>query len=142
MSDGVECLFRIIENKGDVCDGRIINIGNPDNEASIRELAQLLVRKFKEHPLHSRFPPFAGFREVESRAYYGQGYQDMAHRKPSIRNAGRLLNWTPVVELEKSVEDTLDFFLREAIRCGEFELLTGESLVCGDTTSPEGAQDS
>ncbi|MCF8145788.1 MAG: bifunctional UDP-4-amino-4-deoxy-L-arabinose formyltransferase/UDP-glucuronic acid oxidase ArnA [Deltaproteobacteria bacterium] len=142
VSDGVECLFRIIENKGEVCDGRIINIGNPDNEASIRELAELLVRKFKEHPLHSRFPPFAGFREVESRAYYGQGYQDMAHRKPSIRNAGRLLNWTPVVELEKSVEDTLDFFLREAIRCGEFELLTGESLVCGDTTSPRGAQDS
>jgi UDP-4-amino-4-deoxy-L-arabinose formyltransferase/UDP-glucuronic acid dehydrogenase (UDP-4-keto-hexauronic acid decarboxylating) len=135
VSDGVECLYRVIENKGGVCDGKIINIGNPDNEASIRELAELLVSKFKQHPLHSRFPPFAGFREVESRAYYGQGYQDMAHRKPSIRNARRLLNWTPVVELEKSVEDTLDFFLREAIRCGEFEILTGESLVCSDTAS-------
>ncbi len=135
VSDGVECLYRVIENKGGVCDGKIINIGNPDNEASIRELAELLVSKFKQHPLHSRFPPFAGFREVESRAYYGQGYQDMAHRKPSIRNARRLLDWTPVVELEKSVEDTLDFFLREAIRCGEFEILTGESLVCSDTAS-------
>ena len=141
VSDGVECLYRVIENKGGVCDGKIINIGNPDNEASIRELAELLVRKFKQHPYHSRFPPFAGFREVESRAYYGQGYQDMAHRKPSIRNARRLLNWTPVVELEKSVEDTLDFFLREAIRCGEFEILTGESLVCGETAS-HGEQDS
>jgi UDP-4-amino-4-deoxy-L-arabinose formyltransferase / UDP-glucuronic acid dehydrogenase (UDP-4-keto-hexauronic acid decarboxylating) len=136
VSDGVECLYRIIENRGGVCDGRIINIGNPDNEASIRELAELLVRKFQEHPLHSSFPPFAGFREVESRAYYGQGYQDMAHRKPSIRNAMRLLNWEPGVELEKSVEDTLDFFLREAIRCGEFEILTGESLVCGDAAIP------
>jgi len=135
VSDGVECLYRVIENRGGVCDGKIINIGNPDNEASIRELAELLVRKFKQHPLHSRFPSFAGFREVESRAYYGQGYQDMAHRKPSIRNARRLLNWTPVVKLEKSVEETLDFFLREAIRCGEFEILTGESLVCGDTAS-------
>jgi len=36
VSDGVECLYRIIENKGGVCDGRIINIGNPDNEFSIR----------------------------------------------------------------------------------------------------------
>jgi UDP-4-amino-4-deoxy-L-arabinose formyltransferase / UDP-glucuronic acid dehydrogenase (UDP-4-keto-hexauronic acid decarboxylating) len=135
VSDGVECLYRVIENRGGVCDGKIINIGNPDNEASIRELAELLVRKFKDHPLHTRFPPFAGFREVESRAYYGEGYQDMAHRKPSIRNARRLLNWSPVVELEKSVEDTLDFFLREAIRCGEFEILTGESLVCSDTPS-------
>jgi len=41
VSDGVEGLFRIIENKGGVCDGRIINIGNPENEASIRDLAEL-----------------------------------------------------------------------------------------------------
>jgi len=135
VSDGVECLYRIIENENGVCDGRIINIGNPDNEASIRELAELLVAKFNQHPLHSRFPPFAGFREVESRAYYGEGYQDMAHRKPSIRNAKRLLDWTPVVQLEKSVQDTLDFFLREAIRCGEFDILDKDTVVCGEGQS-------
>ncbi|MCJ7684445.1 MAG: bifunctional UDP-4-amino-4-deoxy-L-arabinose formyltransferase/UDP-glucuronic acid oxidase ArnA [Desulfobacteraceae bacterium] len=130
VSDGVECLFRIIENKGSVCDGRIINIGNPENEASIRDLAKLLVSKFNEHPLHSKFPSFAGFKEVESRTYYGEGYQDMDHRKPSIKNARRLLNWIPAVELEQSVEETLDFFLREAIRCGEFEIRDKESVVC------------
>jgi len=132
VSDGVECLYRIIENNGGVCDGRIINIGNPDNEASIRELAELLVNRFKAHPLHTRFPPFAGFREVESKAYYGEGYQDMAHRKPSIRNARHLLNWNPLVELETSVEDTLDFFLREAIRCGEFDVRDSEPAGCRD----------
>jgi len=128
VSDGVECLFRIIENPGGVCDGQIINIGNPDNEASIRALAELLVEKFNRHPLKDRFPPFAGLREVESRAYYGEGYQDMEHRKPSIRNARRLLNWEPTVALEISVEETLDYFLREAIRSGDFDLLpNGES---------------
>ncbi len=121
VSEGVECLFRIIENKRDVCDGQIINIGNPDNEASIRALAELLVKKFNQHPLKERFPPFAGLREVESRAYYGEGYQDMEHRKPSIRNAKRLLNWEPSVALETSVEETLDYFLREAIRSGDFD---------------------
>src|SRR5262249_32716991 len=34
VSDGVECLFRIIENPDGACDGEIINVGNPDNEAS------------------------------------------------------------------------------------------------------------
>jgi len=120
VSDGVECLYRIIENKDDVCDGRIINIGNPDNEASIRDLAKMLVARFEQHPLRSKFPRFAGFHEVESRSYYGSGYQDMQHRRPSIRNAWRLLNWTPAVGLEQSVERTLDFFLREAIISGEF----------------------
>lgn len=113
--DGVDCLFRIIENTGGVCDGQIINIGNPDNEVSIRELAKMLVDKFEHHALRSQFPPFAGFREVESRTYYGAGYQDVQHRKPRIRNARRLLRWTPHIGLEQSVERTLDFFLREAL---------------------------
>ncbi len=115
VSDGVECLYRIIENKDRICDGKIINIGNPDNEASIRELAKILVEKFEAHPLRLQFPPFAGFREVESRSYYGEGYQDVRHRKPSIRNARRILNWAPEVGLEQSVGQTLDFFLREAL---------------------------
>jgi UDP-4-amino-4-deoxy-L-arabinose formyltransferase/UDP-glucuronic acid dehydrogenase (UDP-4-keto-hexauronic acid decarboxylating) len=121
VSDGVEALYKIIENQDGACDGRIINIGTPDNEASIKELAEMLVAKFEQHPLRSKFPPFAGFREVESGSYYGVGYQDMQHRKPKIRNARRLLNWTPTVGLEQSVDRTLDFFLREAVRSGEVE---------------------
>ncbi|MGO1308835.1 MAG: bifunctional UDP-4-amino-4-deoxy-L-arabinose formyltransferase/UDP-glucuronic acid oxidase ArnA [Kluyvera intermedia] len=112
ISDGIEALFRIIENKDGRCDGQIINIGNPDNEASIKELAEMLLDCFERHPLRDRFPPFAGFREVESSDYYGKGYQDVEHRKPSIRNAKRLLDWQPTIEMQQTVEETLDFFLR------------------------------
>lgn len=111
ISDGIEALFRIIENKDGRCDGQIINIGNPDNEASIKELAEMLLDCFERHPLRDRFPPFAGFREVESSDYYGKGYQDVEHRKPSIRNAKRLLDWQPTIEMQQTVEETLDFFL-------------------------------
>jgi UDP-4-amino-4-deoxy-L-arabinose formyltransferase/UDP-glucuronic acid dehydrogenase (UDP-4-keto-hexauronic acid decarboxylating) len=119
VSDGVECLYRIIENKDGVSDGQIINIGNPNNEASIRDLAEMLLTKFNQHPHRSKFPPFAGFREIESGSYYGAGYQDVQHRKPSIRNARKLLDWVPSVELEYSVEQTLDFFLRESLASRE-----------------------
>ncbi|MCU5775651.1 bifunctional UDP-4-amino-4-deoxy-L-arabinose formyltransferase/UDP-glucuronic acid oxidase ArnA [Erwiniaceae bacterium BAC15a-03b] len=112
ISDGVEALFRIIENKQQNCDGQIINIGNPENEASIKELAERLLASFERHPLRKNFPPFAGFREVESSSYYGKGYQDVEYRKPSIRNARRLLEWTPSVEMDTTIENTLDFFLR------------------------------
>lgn len=124
ISDGVECLFRIIENKNKVCDSRIINIGNPDNEASIKDLAKMLVKAFEKHPLRSQFPPFAGVCEVESGSFYGAGYQDVEHRKPSILNAWRLLNWSPSVELEQAVEDTLDFFLHDAINSGHNKSLS------------------
>jgi len=114
--DGVECIYRIIENKDNVCNGRIINIGNPDNEASIKEMAEILVEKFANHPLRSNFPPFAGMIEVESKAFYGKGYEDVQHRKPSIENAKRFLDWTPSIPLETSIEQTLDFFLCQTIK--------------------------
>ncbi len=80
----------------------------------------MLVKKFDAHPLRKNFPPFAGFIIVESGAFYGKGYQDVQHRVPSIRNARRYLNWVPEIPLEKSIETTLDFFLEEAMRSGEF----------------------
>ncbi|PRA56987.1 MULTISPECIES: bifunctional UDP-4-amino-4-deoxy-L-arabinose formyltransferase/UDP-glucuronic acid oxidase ArnA [Pseudomonas] len=115
IADGIEALARIIDNDNDACNGQIINIGNPDNEASIRQLGEELLRQFEAHPLRGNFPPFAGFREVESKAFYGTGYQDVAHRKPSIANAKRLLDWTPTVEMSETIANTLDFFLREAM---------------------------
>ncbi|MDB6061611.1 MAG: bifunctional UDP-glucuronic acid decarboxylase/UDP-4-amino-4-deoxy-L-arabinose formyltransferase [Verrucomicrobiaceae bacterium] len=115
IGDGIEALFRIIENKNGACDGKIINIGNPNNEASIRALGELLLQKFNEHPLRDRFPPFAGFKVLESSAFYGEGYQDVQHRTPSIRNAKRYLDWEPTVALETTIENTLDFFLRSAL---------------------------
>lgn len=112
IRDGIEALYRIIENEGGRCDGEIINIGNPQNEASIQELAEMLLSCFEKHPLRNQFPPFAGFRDVESSSYYGKGYQDVEHRKPNIRNAKRCLNWEPIIEMQETVEETLDFFLR------------------------------
>ncbi|AFP85118.1 bifunctional UDP-4-amino-4-deoxy-L-arabinose formyltransferase/UDP-glucuronic acid oxidase ArnA [secondary endosymbiont of Ctenarytaina eucalypti] len=112
ISDGIEALFRIIENKNHNCDGQIINIGNPGNEASIRQLAELLLASFNRHPLRQHFPPFAGFRNVESSSYYGKGYQDVEHRKPSIRNAKHLLDWNPKVPMAQTIDETLDFFLK------------------------------
>jgi UDP-4-amino-4-deoxy-L-arabinose formyltransferase/UDP-glucuronic acid dehydrogenase (UDP-4-keto-hexauronic acid decarboxylating) len=115
IADGVEALARIIDNDNDACNGQIINIGNPDNEASIRQLGEELLRQFEAHPLRDNFPPFAGFRDVESKAFYGTGYQDVSHRKPSVANAKRLLGWTPTVEMSETIGNTLDFFLREAM---------------------------
>ena len=113
VSDGIECLFRIIDDRDGVCDGKIFNIGNPNNEASIEQLANLLVEKFERHELRDYFPPLAGIRKIESKSYYGDGYQDVTHRRPSIRNARKFLDWNPEIPLETSVTQTLDYFLRD-----------------------------
>ncbi len=121
VKDGIDCLFRIIENQGNRCDGKIFNIGNPDNEASIAELAETLVAKFEAHPLRHKFPPFAGIRSIEARTFYGSGYQDVQHRRPSIQAAKDAVGWIPTVPLAQSVAETLDFFLRQAIDEGHVQ---------------------
>jgi UDP-4-amino-4-deoxy-L-arabinose formyltransferase/UDP-glucuronic acid dehydrogenase (UDP-4-keto-hexauronic acid decarboxylating) len=115
VAEGIECLFRIIENEDSACDGQIINIGNPDNEASIRDLAHMLIEEFERHPLRQHFPPSGGIIELESATYYGKGYEDVQHRRPSIRNARRILGWQPTVPMRESIATTLDFFLREYV---------------------------
>jgi len=121
VKDGVDCLFRIIENKDGCCEGRIFNIGNPDNEFSMQELADMLRKKFATHPLRAHFPPEAGIQKIEARAFYGSGYQDVQHRRPSIKLARKILGWNPEVSFEQSVSETLDYFLKDVVGRAEGE---------------------
>ena len=65
--------------------------------------------------MRHRFPPFAGYRVVESGRYYGKGYQDVQHRRPSIRNAKRILDWTPSISTRESVDRTVDWFIDDHV---------------------------
>ena len=38
IDDAIECTYRIVENRGGVCDRQIFNVGSPYNEVTIRRL--------------------------------------------------------------------------------------------------------
>ena len=113
LDDGIDCLMKIIENKNRVCDGEIFNIGNPKNDASIRTIAEKLKKFYHQHPLCRNPKNASPIRVTSEKKYYGKGYQDIAFRCPSIRKAGKLLGWTPKVDLDTSLKKTLDYFLKE-----------------------------
>ena len=113
IDDGIEALFQIIENRSGGCNGRIFNIGNPDNELSIEGLARMLIGQFDKHYLRRHFPVGAGCLKVASEQFYGAGYEDVNYRRPCIDAARRVLGWQPKVPLENSVASTLDFFLND-----------------------------
>ncbi len=113
VEDGIDCLMKIIANPGGVADGKIFNIGNPANEASVKELAHLLLQMFKEHPDHQNDAAYSEIIEVSHEEYYGQGYQDIFTRKPCIDNARKYLGWEPVTDLQTALKLTLDAFLEE-----------------------------
>src|SRR5947207_11180623 len=43
IDDGINALMEIIDNKNHVASGQIYNIGNPDNNYSVRELATMMI---------------------------------------------------------------------------------------------------
>jgi nucleoside-diphosphate-sugar epimerase len=112
ISDGIDALMRILENEGGVADGGIFNIGNPENDLSIRELAERMVGAVAAYPGFEDLGRRAVLVDVRSGEYYGPGYQDILTRVPSIRRAREILGWKPRVALDEGILRTLDFYLK------------------------------
>jgi len=115
IDDGIEALVKIIENKGNLCNQEIINIGNPTNDTSMHGFANLLIEQYQSHQLKKYYPDPAGIALTECSTFYGNGYQDIQHRVPDIAKASHLLDWKPQVTLQTAISKTLDFFLESEL---------------------------
>jgi nucleoside-diphosphate-sugar epimerase len=119
VDDGISCLMKIIENKNGVCDGQIFNIGNPKNEATIKELARKLKELFVGHPATKQYKKFSEIVEVSSGEFYGKGYQDIDFRVPSVRKAREIIGWEPKVDLDTALRKTIEYYLESNIKIDE-----------------------
>lgn len=88
---------------------QIFNIGNPDNEVTMAELADRMRRtyaritgdaSFLTHPIVS----------VTARDFYGEGYEDCDRRMPDISKARTLLDWEPKMSLDDILYGTMLHF--------------------------------
>ena len=111
IDDGIDALIRIIENRNGCADSRIFNIGNPKNDMSIKELAELLLKLIKDYPAYAQTADTVKIVTVSSGDYYGKGYQDIQTRVPSIKNAETCLGWKPTTDLTTALRKTLDYHL-------------------------------
>jgi nucleoside-diphosphate-sugar epimerase len=113
VDDGMDALMAVIENRDGVADGQIFNIGNPQGECSVKELAEKLIALYKAR--RARIPNFKEpqIEAIGGLAHYGAGYQDILSRKPSIAKARQNLGWAPKVALDDAIERTFDAFLED-----------------------------
>lgn len=115
IDDGIDCLMKIIENDGGLCDGQIFNIGNPNNELTIGELAHKLKDIFLSHPSGRLLAPGSDIVETSSNTFYGNGYQDIGRRVPSIRKAREVLGWQPQIDVDTALKRTVEYYLETGV---------------------------
>lgn len=112
IDDGIDALLRIIENKNNAAHNRIFNIGNPDENISIRTLAETLIKLISSHyPAYAEQAKAVKLTDVDPKDYYGEGYQDVSLRVPAIEQIKKHLNWQPTTDIESGLRQTLDFYL-------------------------------
>ena len=105
VSDMTEAVCRVLERPKQ-SNGQIFNLGNPDNDISIAELARMLADAFVSlSPGRER----ARCEVVSAESVYGPGYDDTQQRIPDVDKARQLLGWKPL----KTLAETLPPIVRD-----------------------------
>lgn len=110
IDDGIDALMRIIANEDGIASGKIYNIGNPTNNFSIRELADMMLKLAAEYPEYAESAKKVKLVETTSAAYYGKGYQDVQNRVPKITNTCDELNWKPTTSMQDTLRNIFDAY--------------------------------
>jgi len=110
IDDGIAALMKIIENRNGIASGKIYNIGNPANNCSVRELAQMMLALAREYPEYRESATASAIVETTAADYYGSGYQDVQNRVPKIDNTCADLGWKPVVAMDDALRRIFDAY--------------------------------
>lgn len=113
IEEAVEAIARILDRPLEA-QNQIFNIGNRNNEVTIRGLAELMRDvyaeitddpRYREHPII----------DVSSEEFYGKGYEDCDRRMPDLTQANTLLGWYPQRNLRDILLPTMrDYHIRYA----------------------------
>jgi UDP-apiose/xylose synthase len=109
MSTGdlIDAVVRIVERPREAS-GQIFNLGNPENDVSIRELADKLAATFA---LRVPGAERAEFSNVSGIELYGPGYDDSEERIPDIDSARTRLEWEPRTTLDEMLPGIVDDYI-------------------------------
>jgi len=91
--DVVDGLVKLIENPK--CFGQVVNLGN-DEEVTIKELAERAI-ELTGSKSEIRYIPYEDV--------YGDGFEDMQRRVPSLEKARRLIGYQPTHSLTDIIND-------------------------------------
>jgi nucleoside-diphosphate-sugar epimerase len=118
ISDGIDALMAMIENRGGRANRRIYNVGNPANSLSVRELAQQMLQVAATYPEYRVNAAKVRLVDTTAAEYYGRGYQDVENRVPMIENTMADLDWTPRVGMHEALRQIFDAYRGQIAQAG------------------------
>ena len=110
IDDGIAALMQILVNPEGRARGNIYNIGNPANDLSVRELAEMMLALAATLPAYCERAAQVKLVETSSDAYYGNGYQDVERRVPKIDNTMHDLGWAPRATMQQALGRLFDHY--------------------------------
>lgn len=113
IDDCIDALIKIIENKNGIATGKIYNIGNPKNNYSIRDVAEMALALAPSYPYFRDRLKDVRIVSTTAKKHYGEGYQDMVNRTPYIQSTKRDLNWNPKVTLRQALKYIFADYVQE-----------------------------
>lgn len=116
--------FQLMLDRPDDTRNQIYNVGNPANNLTIRELADLMLRLYSDLGGKRSAPMLV---EIPGEEFYGEGYEDADRLPPDISKI-RHLGWTPTRNLETTFRDAMAYYIDPA--CTERRNL-GRTLDAG-----------
>ena len=106
IADAMDAM-QILLDKPDETRHQIYNVGNPDNNVTIRELAELMIAMYEEltgEQAHSQLC------EVSGEVFYGAGYEDSDRMPPDISKISAL-GWRPRHDLWTTLRDAIGYYV-------------------------------
>lgn len=108
IDDAIDAVMAIIDNR-ESSRNQIFNIGNPDNEISIRDLASLMHQMYGE--IRGKAYLRSSIGSISGKEFYGEGYDDSDRRIPDIRKAVDCLGWKPKTGLSQTIQLSMLSFI-------------------------------
>jgi UDP-apiose/xylose synthase len=99
--------FQVLLDHADAARHQIFNIGNPGNNVTIREFAQLMLDLYEEL---TGAPATSTVEEISGEEFYGPGYEDGSRLPPDISKL-RALGWEPRLNLRTTLRSTMQYYL-------------------------------
>jgi len=111
IHDAIRAIVLMINNR-ERSVNQIFNVGNRNNEVTMKELADMMREAYAEctgdaaylkHPVVN----------VSGLEFYGEGYEDCDRRMPNLTKAKELLGWEPTRSLKETLLETVTYYYEQ-----------------------------